>query len=109
MRGEAIIIPRMFKRNLALALTLCLQAAAQQFDTAIVNGRVMDPETGLDAIRSIGIRAGRIAAISQDALTGRTIIDAKGLVVAPGFIDLHSHGQTDAARCYKTPDHRSRS
>src|SRR5262249_37122731 len=48
----------------------------------------------LDSTRYIGVNAGRIAAISEAPLKGREVIDAKGLVVAPGFIDLHSHGQT---------------
>jgi N-acyl-D-glutamate deacylase len=63
------------------------------FDLVVANGRVIDPETGLDAIRSVGIRNGRIAAISRTPLQGRTVLDASRLVVAPGFIDLHSHGQ----------------
>jgi len=68
-------------------------AASAVFDVVIRNGRVVDPETGLDAVRSIGIRDGRIAAISAAPLQGRTVLDATGLVVAPGFIDLHAHGQ----------------
>jgi N-acyl-D-glutamate deacylase len=63
------------------------------FDLVLANGRVIDPETGLDGVRSIGIRDGRIAAISGAPLRGRTVLDASGLVVAPGFIDLHAHGQ----------------
>ena len=70
-----------------------LFAADDTYDLAIVNGHVMDPESGLDAVRSVGIRGGKIAAISESALKGKTSIDAKGLVVAPGFIDLHEHGQ----------------
>jgi dihydroorotase len=65
------------------------------FDLVILHGRVMDPESGLDAIRNIGVRDGRVAAISAQPLKGRETIDASGLVVAPGFIDLHSHGQTE--------------
>ncbi len=63
------------------------------YDLVIVNGRVMDPESGLDALRSLGISGGKIRAISSQALHGKTTVDAKGLVVAPGFIDLHQHGQ----------------
>ena len=70
-------------------------AQAGAYDVVIRNGRVIDPESGLDAVRSIGIRNGRIAAVSTGALQGRQVIDARGLVVAPGFIDLHVHGQTD--------------
>jgi N-acyl-D-glutamate deacylase len=69
--------------------------AAEQglFDLVVANGRVIDPETGLDDMRSVGIRNGRIEAISRTSLRGRTVLDASGLVVAPGFIDLHAHGQ----------------
>ena len=63
------------------------------FDIVIVNGRVVDPETNLDAIRNVGIKGNRIAAISKRKLTGAKIIDAEGLIVAPGFIDMHAHGQ----------------
>ncbi|MBS0361244.1 MAG: amidohydrolase family protein, partial [Proteobacteria bacterium] len=68
------------------------QAAGQTFDLVISGGRVMDPETGADHIANVGVKAGRIAAISKAPLSGRRVIEAKGLVVAPGFIDLHSHG-----------------
>ena len=68
-------------------------AEGPPFDMVLANGRVIDPETGLDGVRSIGIRDGQIAAISPTPLQGRTTIDARGLVVAPGFIDLHAHGQ----------------
>jgi N-acyl-D-aspartate/D-glutamate deacylase len=68
-------------------------AADEPFDLVIANGRVMDPESGLDAVRNIGISAGKIQAISSATLQGRTTLDARNLVVAPGFIDLHEHGQ----------------
>jgi len=68
-------------------------AAGETYDLVIANGRVMDPESHLDAVRSVGIRGGKVAAISEGPLAGKATIDAKGLVVAPGFIDLHEHGQ----------------
>jgi N-acyl-D-aspartate/D-glutamate deacylase len=61
------------------------------FDVVIRGGRVLDPETNLDAVRDVGITGGRIAAVSEQSLTGTAVIDARGLVVAPGFIDLHAH------------------
>jgi len=70
-------------------------AQAAPYDVVIRNGRVLDPESKLDAVRSIGIRNGKIAAITAGPLTGRTTIDATGLIVSPGFIDLHAHGQDD--------------
>jgi dihydroorotase len=69
------------------------RAADEVYDVAILNGRVMDPESGTDAPRNVGIRGGKIAAVSTNQLSAKSTIDAKGLVVAPGFIDLHEHGQ----------------
>lgn len=66
-------------------------AAAQQYDLVISGGRVMDPETLYDDVANVGIKDGRIAAITKDRITGRESIDATGLVVAPGFIDTHFH------------------
>lgn len=66
---------------------------AQPYDLVLANGRVMDPASNLDAVRHVGLRGGQIAAVSPTPLQGRTIVDVKGLVVAPGFIDLHAHGQ----------------
>ncbi|HEY6943553.1 MAG TPA: amidohydrolase family protein, partial [Candidatus Acidoferrum sp.] len=63
------------------------------YDVVIANGRVMDPESGIDAVRNVGISGGKVRAISSSVLKGKQTIDAKGLVVAPGFIDLHQHGQ----------------
>jgi len=71
------------------------EPAEGAFDLVVRGGRVLDPESGLDAVRNLGIRAGTIAAISEGELTGARVIDASGLVVAPGFIDLHEHGQTE--------------
>jgi N-acyl-D-aspartate/D-glutamate deacylase len=70
-------------------------AAAQSYDLAINNGRVMDPESNLDAVRSLGIRAGKVVKISKSPLKGTRVIDAQNHVVSPGFIDLHQHGQTE--------------
>lgn len=61
------------------------------YDLVISGGRVMDPESGLDAVRNVGISNGTIEAITSDPLQGNDAIDASGLVVAPGFIDLHAH------------------
>lgn len=70
-----------------------LTADTPKFDIVIANGRVMDPESGLDAVRNVGIVGSKIRAISTKTLVGKTTLDAKGLVVAPGFIDMHEHGQ----------------
>jgi N-acyl-D-aspartate/D-glutamate deacylase len=79
----------------AVFIAPAVHAQSGVFDVVITNGRVIDPESRLDAVRTIGIRGGKIAAISVAVLQGKQVIDAKGLVVAPGFIDLHAHGQDD--------------
>lgn len=90
------------KMSLCLTLALAMAALAtmpmlgQSYDVVIRGGRVIDPETGLDGIRDVGIQGSRIAAISAQPLQGKQVLDAHGLVVSPGFIDLHEHGQTPA-------------
>ncbi len=79
-------------------------AAAEPFDLVIRDGRVMDPESGLDAVRHVGVRGGTIEAISEKALEGLRSIDAKGLVVAPGFIDLHQHAMDEESWRLKALD-----
>jgi hypothetical protein len=80
----------------ALIFSSCQQTTKQtdpnqEFDVVILNGRVMDPETNFDAVRNVGIKDGKIAIITESEIKGKEIIDAKGLVVAPGFIDGHQH------------------
>ena len=77
---------------------------SQTFDVVIAGGRVIDPESGLDGVRNIGITAGSVRAISSGALSGKRTIDAKGMVVAPGFIDLHWHGLEPATDRYEAMD-----
>src|SRR6202046_1189169 len=79
-------------------------AAAQQYDLVLEGGRVMDPETGLDAVRNVGIREGKIVRISSESLNGLRVVHAGGLVIAPGFIDLHQHGQDLASQRVKALD-----
>jgi N-acyl-D-aspartate/D-glutamate deacylase len=74
------------------------------YDLVILNGRVIDPESKTDAIRNLGISNGVIRAITSNKLQGRTVIDAQGFVVAPGFIDLHQHGQDEENYRFKAMD-----
>ena len=88
------------RRALPVVTAVLLAAACggqprASYDLVIANGRVMNPESGLDAIRHVGIEAGRIAAVSETPLSGTRTIEASGHVVAPGFVDLHEHGQQD--------------
>src|SRR5437016_5929352 len=93
-------------RMLRVFLSAAFAAAlyAQPYDLVIARGRVMDPASGLDGERYVGVRNGKIAAISAARIAGKQTIDAHGLVVAPGFIDLHSHGQTPENYRYKARD-----
>jgi len=87
-----------------LVPALLAMQPAPTYDVVLRNGRVLDPESGLDAVRSVGITGRTIAALSSAPLRGRVEVDATGLVVAPGFIDLHSHGQTPENYRYKAMD-----
>src|SRR5439155_21588614 len=84
------------------ARSLCAQEVS--YDVAITNGRVMDPESNLDAIRNVGISGGKIREVSQKELRGKETIEAHGLVVTPGFIDLHQHGQDPKNYEFKARD-----
>ena len=94
--AKALVSVALLVLVVAFTSKLRVRAEANEiYDVVILNGRVMDPESGLDAVRNIGIRAGKIAAISETVLSAKSTIDAKGLIVAPGFIDLHEHGQEE--------------
>jgi len=89
----------------AAALLFCaVPSLAADFSLVIHNGRVMNPANGLDSVRDIGIRDGRIAALSREPLSGAAEVDAAGLVVAPGFIDLHAHGQRESEAWLQAQD-----
>ena len=79
-------------------------ATAEVYDLVVLNGRVIDPESKTDAVRNLGITNGKIKTISRTQLEGRNTIDAHGLVVSPGFIDLHQHGQDEENFRFKALD-----
>jgi hypothetical protein len=68
-----------------------LAQTSEPFDLIVKGGRVMDPETGFDEVANVGVKDGRIVAITSEDLAGGREIDASGHVVAPGFIDEHFH------------------
>ncbi len=68
-----------------------LAGADPSFDVVLQGGRVIDPESGLDAVRNVGIQGDTIVRISAEPLAGKRMVDAGGLVVSPGFIELHQH------------------
>lgn len=99
----------LFKQAVAVLLFPLLglsmaPAYAQEFSLAINNGRVIDPETNLDAIAHLGIRDSTIVKVSETPLRGVQVIDASGLVVAPGFIDLHTHSPTQLGQYHQLFD-----
>ena len=83
--------------SVSIVLFAGISACGADYDTVIQGGRVMDPESGLDSVVNIGILEGQVRAISGDNLDGSRVIDATGLIVSPGFVDLHRHGQSERA------------
>ncbi|MBL8270306.1 amidohydrolase family protein, partial [Steroidobacter sp.] len=79
-------------------------AADEVYDVVYAGARVIDPETGLDDIRNVGVSGHKIAAVASERLKGKRTIDARGLVVAPGFIDLHSHSTTNETARFQAKD-----
>ncbi|MBW2294380.1 MAG: D-glutamate deacylase, partial [Deltaproteobacteria bacterium] len=92
-----------FAAGLAFVMAASVAAGAS-YDLVLNGGHVMDPESGLDGVRSIGVRDGQVVAISAVPLSGTTTIELDGLVVAPGFIDLHVHGQHPTGYDYMARD-----
>lgn len=90
----------------AAALALLSQPAPARdiYDVVIAGGRVVDPETGRDAISNVGIIGKTIVAITRRTLRGKRTLDARGQVVAPGFIDLHAHGQDPVSQAFHLAD-----
>ncbi len=86
---------------LALALVGCAQSPV--YDVVLTGGRVIDPASGLDAVRNVGIQDGSVVVVTEDAINGAEAFDVSGLVVAPGFIDLHRHG--DSPENYRAQIH----
>ena len=81
--------------SLAIAVACAPNPASTPYDLVVANGRVMNPESGLDGVRHIGIRGGTIEVVSTAPLEGARVVDATSYVVSPGFIDLHEHGQQE--------------
>jgi N-acyl-D-aspartate/D-glutamate deacylase len=61
------------------------------YDVVLRGGRVIDPESGLDAVRDVAIAGDRVAAVGTGLPPGRVETDVDGQVVTAGFVDLHSH------------------
>lgn len=88
------------KRSLVVFLTILFINVfyssigfAKAYDLVIKDARVVDPASGLDQTTNIGITGKKIAIVTRENIEGKTTINAEGLIAAPGFIDLHAHGQ----------------
>ena len=76
----------------AVLLSGISKALATTYDLMIKGGRVIDPSVGLDAIRDVAIVGGRIAGVEANITANAAeTIDARGKIVAPGLIDIHTH------------------
>src|SRR4029078_6103495 len=97
-------------RSIASSIIVCTSllvswsCSTRTYELVIANGYVMDPESGFDRVANIGITGDRIDAISDTALHGVKVIDANGLVVAPGLIELHTHGEDSLNYRYRAMD-----
>jgi N-acyl-D-amino-acid deacylase len=74
-----------------ILVTACVQAADTRYDLVIRNGRVVDGTGNPWFYGDVGVKGDQIAAVGIVPDRGRKEIDARGLIVAPGFIDIHSH------------------
>jgi len=86
------------------SLLLAPGCSTRTYDLVISNGHVMDPESGFDRIAHVGIVGDRVEAISDGPLQGARTIDATGLVVAPGLIEIHTHGEDSLNYGYRAMD-----
>ena len=98
---------KLFLYLIAIALFASCDTAEKDnisYDIVIENARVIDPESGLDSILNVAISKDKILRISGEKLKGSQIIDGKGKVLSPGFIDLHAHGQTNVENSFQAYD-----
>lgn len=103
-REPVITFFRLLSTLLGLLFATPVLAATQEFEIVVANGRVIDPESGLDAIRHVGIGSGKIAAITSEPLQGWVVVNATGLIVAPGFIDIHQHWHDEEGYRFQAMD-----
>ena len=82
------------KPLIVLILLLCASVAvAQQYSIVIKEGHVIDPKNNIDAVMDVAIQDGKIALVAKniDSKQGRQVVNAKGMYVVPGLIDIHGH------------------
>lgn len=92
---KAIVHPLLVLTIISLLSCTSSEITTKQYDLVVLGGRVIDSASGLDAVRNIGIQDEQIVVITEDSIDGNRIVDATGLIVSAGFIDLHAHGQSE--------------
>lgn len=102
--ARPLALPSLAAVALLLGLPPAEAPGQERYDVVLEGGRVMDPETGFDAVGNVGIRGQAVEIITDRPLRGDVVVDASGLVVAPGFIDLHSHGQNNRTNEFQARD-----
>jgi dihydroorotase len=77
----------------AAIFTRIPNALAATYDLLIKGGRVIDPSLGIDAVRDVAVAGDRVAAIEETIApdSAADVIDARGKIVAPGLVDIHTH------------------
>jgi N-acyl-D-aspartate/D-glutamate deacylase len=87
-----------------VALLWGCASGTSECDIALVGGHVIDPESGWSGQANVCVRMGRIVSVGEPVPSARQRVDVSGLVVAPGFIDLHVHGQDELSYTYRARD-----
>lgn len=79
--------------SISLTLMILFESNGQNYDLLIKNGHLIDPKNGINQKMDIAINNGKIAAVEKFIIEGtsKKIIDAKGLIISPGLLDIHSH------------------
>ena len=92
---KTIVYPLLVLTIISLLSCTSSEITTKQYDLVVLGGRVIDSASGLDAVRNIGVQDEQIVVITEDSIDGNRIVDATGLIVSAGFIDLHAHGQSE--------------
>ncbi|HEX8061135.1 MAG TPA: amidohydrolase family protein, partial [Cyclobacteriaceae bacterium] len=91
-------------RLILIFLVASISACAQQYDVLIKNGKIVDGSGNSWFYGDVGIVKGKIVAVGKLSGSATKTLDAKGLIVAPGFIDVHTHIEGNDLRVPTAPN-----